>query len=68
MGFGPRPCPLSVTLTKVRVQGHGRCAVWLWILTFVRMTGFEGSSSSLGAIPNLVVIPAEAGIHIGWPR
>jgi hypothetical protein len=27
-----------VILTKVRTQSYGRCALWLWILTFVRMT------------------------------
>ncbi|VXC54610.1 hypothetical protein SPHINGOT1_110042 [Sphingomonas sp. T1] len=28
-----------VILTKVRIQGSGRRASWLWVLTFVRMTG-----------------------------
>ncbi len=28
-----------VILTKVRIQSYGRCALSLWILTFVRMTG-----------------------------
>ena len=32
-------CAASVILTKVRTQGNGRCASWLWVLTFVRMTG-----------------------------
>ncbi len=27
-----------VILTKVRIQSYGRCPLWLWILTFVRMT------------------------------
>ena len=27
-----------VILTKVRTQGNGRCTLWLWVLTFVRMT------------------------------
>ena len=31
--------PVPVILTKVRIQGYGRWAVWLWVLTFVRMTG-----------------------------
>jgi len=30
--------PVPVILTKVRIQGYGRWAVWLWVLTFVRMT------------------------------
>ena len=31
--------PRSVILTKVRTQGRGRRPAWLWVLTFVRMTG-----------------------------
>ncbi len=27
-----------VILTKVRIQGNGWYPVWLWVLTFVRMT------------------------------
>ena len=40
----PRPAPprpaaaAAVILTEVRIQGYGRCAAWLWVLTFVRMT------------------------------
>ena len=30
----------AVILTEVRIQGYGRCAAWLWVLTFVRMTGW----------------------------
>ncbi len=30
---------IAVILTKVRIQSYGRCPLWLWILTFVRMTG-----------------------------
>ena len=39
---GPPRLPGSVILTKVRTQGRGRCPAWLWVLTFVRMTG-DGS-------------------------
>jgi len=35
---------LFVILTKVRIQGHARSSLWLWILTFVRMTA-EGRTS-----------------------
>jgi hypothetical protein len=34
-GFDP---DLVVILTKVRIQDTGSSRVWLWILTFVRMT------------------------------
>ena len=36
---GSQLLPRSVILTKVRTQGLGRCPAWLWVLTFVRMTG-----------------------------
>ncbi len=41
-GGGRRACryPPHVILTKVRIQGYGRWGLWLWILTFVRMTGW----------------------------
>ena len=32
------PSPHPVILTKVRTQGHERRPLWLWVLTFVRMT------------------------------
>jgi len=32
------PSPHPVILTKVRTQGSKRCILWLWVLTFVRMT------------------------------
>jgi hypothetical protein len=35
---GGRPT-LVVILTEVRIQGYGRGRLWLWVLTFVRMTG-----------------------------
>ena len=31
------------------------------------MTGLGENPSPLGVIPTQAVIPAEAGIHIGWP-
>ncbi len=34
-----------VILTKVRIQDYGRPASWLWILTFVRMTGLMGGGA-----------------------
>jgi hypothetical protein len=37
-----------VILTKVRIQGYGRPASWLWILTFVRMTGLMGGAPQPG--------------------
>ena len=49
----------SVILTEVRIQGRGGDAAWLWILTFVRMTGGVGfethvpspSHASRGPLP-----------------
>jgi len=35
----------SVILTKVRIQGNERRTPWLWILTFVRMTGARGKAA-----------------------
>ena len=35
--------PIAVILTKVRIQGYGRWAGWLWVLTFVRMTEGGGA-------------------------
>ena len=54
----------AVILTKVRTQDHERRATWLWVLTFVRMTGRRWLRH---ARPSLV-IPAEAGTQTGWPR
>jgi len=34
----------SVILTKVRIQVTGGGVAWLWILTFVRMTGVFGGA------------------------
>ena len=34
--------PVHVILTKVRIQGYERCGLWLWILTFVRLTRLGG--------------------------
>ncbi len=31
-----------VILTNVRTQGYGMRRVWLWALTFVRVTGWVG--------------------------
>ncbi|MBP2513630.1 hypothetical protein J3A66_001892 [Sphingomonas sp. PvP018] len=31
-----------VILTQVRIQGYGVRRVWLWALTFVRVTGWVG--------------------------
>jgi hypothetical protein len=41
-GNGGRVFLFSVILTTVGIQGGGGDAAWLWILTFVRMTGWVG--------------------------
>ncbi len=37
-----------VILTQVRIQGYGVRRVWLWALTFVRVTGWAGERGGLG--------------------
>ncbi len=39
MGWPIVLTPPLVILTKVRTQGYGVWRFWLWVLTFVRMTG-----------------------------
>jgi hypothetical protein len=36
--------PSPVILTKVRTQGTEHRLSWLWVLTFVRMTGWMGTA------------------------
>ena len=44
----PPRLPRFVILTKVRTQGRGRCPAWLWVLTFVRMTGVRMTGDGSG--------------------
>jgi hypothetical protein len=44
---GPTP-PSS--WARPRIQSHGRRRAWLWILTFVRMTGRGYAAKSSGSI------------------
>ncbi|RZT47259.1 hypothetical protein EV283_2741 [Sphingomonas sp. BK036] len=45
-----RPHTSSVILTKVRTQGYGRWRLWLWVLTFVRMTGGMVQAAGLSSV------------------
>ena len=57
-----------VILTKVRTQGNERRLVWLWVLTFVRMTELvRNVLDRPGAFHPLSILPRQgevAGISL----